>query len=66
MNTIKQADFITSIADALQFISYYHGEDFIKAAQNIGITLTYENSEDFKKTLTTSRDGTKRYIGLMK
>ena len=31
MNTIKQADIITSVADALQFISYYHGEDFVRA-----------------------------------
>jgi len=31
MNTIKQADLITSVADALQFISYYHGEDFVRA-----------------------------------
>ena len=31
MTTIKQDDFIQSIADALQFISYYHPEDFIKA-----------------------------------
>ncbi len=31
MTTIKQMDFIESIADALQFISYYHPEDFIKA-----------------------------------
>ncbi len=34
MTTIKQADFITSIADALQFISYYHGEDFVRAMTN--------------------------------
>ncbi len=27
----KQNDLIKSIADALQFISYYHGEDFIRA-----------------------------------
>ncbi len=27
----KQNDLIYSIADALQFISYYHGEDFIRA-----------------------------------
>ena len=40
MNTIKQADFITSIADALQFISYYHGEDFIKA-----VTKAWEKEE---------------------
>jgi len=31
MTTIKQEDFIQSIADALQFISYYHPVDFIKA-----------------------------------
>lgn len=30
-NIIKQADFIQSIADSLQFISYYHPEDFVKA-----------------------------------
>ena len=28
---IKQADFIESIADSLQFISYYHPKDFIQA-----------------------------------
>lgn len=28
---IKQNDFIESIADSLQFISYYHPQDFIKA-----------------------------------
>lgn len=31
MRVIKEEDFITSIADALQFISYYHPLDFIKA-----------------------------------
>ena len=31
MTLIKQNDLITSVADALQFISYYHGEDFIRA-----------------------------------
>lgn len=31
MNTIKESDFIASIADALQFISYYHPIDFIQA-----------------------------------
>jgi len=29
MATIKQSDFIQSIADALQYISYFHPEDFI-------------------------------------
>lgn len=31
MTTIKQADFIQSIADALQYISYYHPTDYIQA-----------------------------------
>ncbi len=31
MTTIRQDDFISSIADALQFISYYHPKDFITA-----------------------------------
>ena len=31
MNLIKQEDFIASIADALQYISYYHPADFIHA-----------------------------------
>lgn len=31
MNTIKQEDFIASVADAFQFISYYHPVDYIKA-----------------------------------
>jgi fumarate hydratase class I len=29
MATIKQSDFIQSVADALQYISYYHPEDYI-------------------------------------
>jgi fumarate hydratase class I len=31
MNTIRQQDFISSIADALQFISYYHPQDYVRA-----------------------------------
>ncbi|MDP1940274.1 MAG: fumarate hydratase, partial [Gallionella sp.] len=31
MTVIRQQDFIDSIADALQFISYYHPADFIHA-----------------------------------
>ena len=31
MATIRQDDFITSVADALQFISYYHPQDYIDA-----------------------------------
>ncbi|MEE9310269.1 MAG: fumarate hydratase, partial [Cocleimonas sp.] len=31
MTIIKQNDLIKSVQDALQYISYYHGEDFIRA-----------------------------------
>ncbi len=31
MTTIRKADFIQSVADALQYISYYHPQDFIDA-----------------------------------
>src|SRR5205085_12261652 len=31
MTTIKQGDLVQSIADALQFISYYHPKDYIQA-----------------------------------
>ncbi len=31
LTTIKQEDFIQSIADALQYISYYHPADYIHA-----------------------------------
>ena len=31
MSSINQTDFITSIADACQYISYYHSRDFIQA-----------------------------------
>jgi len=31
MSIIKQDDLIDSVADALQFISYYHPQDFVDA-----------------------------------
>ncbi len=40
MTTIKQNDLIDSVADALQFISYYHPLDFIKAVHE-----AYEKEE---------------------
>ncbi|RFA25860.1 fumarate hydratase [Alkalilimnicola ehrlichii] len=40
MTTIRQDDFIQSIADALQYISYYHPTDFVKA-----VTEAYEREE---------------------
>ena len=40
MTVIKQDDFIQSIADALQYISYYHPVDYIKA-----LTRAWEREE---------------------
>jgi fumarate hydratase class I len=40
MTTIRQSDFIASIADALQFISYYHPADFVRS-----LTAAYEAEE---------------------
>jgi fumarate hydratase, class I len=40
MSLIKPSDFIQSIADALQFISYYHPEDYIRA-----LAVAYEREE---------------------
>ncbi|EDP99170.1 fumarate hydratase, class I, anaerobic, putative [Shewanella benthica KT99] len=37
---IKQADLIESIADSLQYISYYHPKDFVDA-----MTQAYEREE---------------------
>ncbi|MFZ5502875.1 MAG: fumarate hydratase [Pseudomonadota bacterium] len=56
MTTIKQQDFINSIADALQFISYYHPADYIKA---LGAAYKREESPAAKdamaQILTNSR-----------
>lgn len=40
MTTIRQEDFIQSIADAFQYISYYHPVDYIKA-----LAAAYEREE---------------------
>lgn len=40
MSTIKQDDFIASVEDALQFISYYHPIDFVQA-----VHAAYEKEE---------------------
>lgn len=56
MTTIRQEDFITSIADALQYISYYHPVDYIKA---LGEAYKQEESPAAKdaiaQILTNSR-----------
>src|SRR6185436_21118106 len=40
MATIKQEDFIQSVADALQYISYYHPVDYIR-----NLSAAYEREE---------------------
>src|SRR3989338_2942841 len=56
MTTIRQQDFIDSVADALQFISYYHPEDYIQA---LGAAYQAEQSPAAKdamaQILTNSR-----------
>ncbi len=56
MTIIKQADFIQSIADALQYISYYHPADYIQA---LGDAYKLEQSPAAKdaiaQILTNSR-----------
>ncbi len=56
MATIKAEDFIASIADAFQYISYYHPKDFVQA-----MTAAYEKEESpaakdaMKQILVNSR-----------
>jgi fumarate hydratase, class I len=56
MATIRQDDFIQSVADALQFISYYHPQDYIEA---LGEAYAAEQSPAAKdaiaQILTNSR-----------
>jgi len=56
MTVIKEADLIESVADALQFISYYHPMDYIRA---LGVAYEAEKSPAAKdaiaQILTNSR-----------
>jgi len=49
MTQIKQADFIQSVADALQYISYYHPVDYIK---NLAAAWEREQSPAAKDAIT--------------
>ena len=40
MTTIRKADLIQSVADALQFISYYHPADYIAALGDATTVVT--------------------------
>ncbi|MDP1592963.1 MAG: fumarate hydratase [Gallionella sp.] len=56
MTTIRQQDFIDSIADALQFISYYHPADFIHALADAYRTEQSPAAKDaMAQILTNSR-----------
>jgi fumarate hydratase class I len=46
MNIIKEQDFIHSIADALQFISYYHPTDFIQAMHKAYLAEESQSAKD--------------------
>ena len=46
MTTIRQEDFITSVADALQYISYYHPVDFIQAVHEAYLREESEAAKD--------------------
>ena len=56
MVTIREEDLIDSVADALQFISYYHPMDYIRA---LGVAYEAEQGpaakDAFAKILTNSR-----------
>ncbi len=56
MTVIRQQDFIDSIADALQFISYYHPADFIRALAEAHRTEQSPAAKDaMAQILTNSR-----------
>ncbi len=46
MTTIKQDDFILSIADSLQYISYYHSTDFVQAMHQAYIKEASESAKN--------------------
>ena len=46
MTVIRQQDFIDSIEDALQFISYYHPLDYVKAVEKAYLKEEIQASKD--------------------
>ncbi len=56
MTTIRQEDFIASVADALQFISYYHPHDYIDAlGEAYGAEQSPAAKDAIAQILTNSR-----------
>lgn len=48
MTIIRQEDFVQSVADALQFISYYHPADYVRA---LGAAYEREESEEARDAI---------------
>ena len=46
MTTIRAADFVSSVADSLQFISYYHPIDFVQAMHRAYVNEKSEAARD--------------------
>ena len=56
MTVIKQQDVVQSIADALQYISYYHPTDFIRAyARGLGARRVSCGKAALTQVLVNSR-----------
>ena len=56
MAVIKQDDFVQSITDALQYISYYHPKDFIEAVHQAYLMEESQSAKDaMAQILTNSR-----------
>ena len=49
MTTIRKQDFVDSISDALQYISYYHSPDFVEAMHQAYLR---EQSETAKNAIS--------------
>ena len=69
MSTIKQDDLIDSVADALQFISYYHPQDFVNALHKAYLREESQAAKDaMAQILINSRmcaEGRRRYVKIL-
>jgi fumarase (EC 4.2.1.2) len=58
---IKQKQVIQSVANALQYISYYHAPDFIKAMANAHEKETHQSAKNaIAQILINSKNGRSR------
>lgn len=63
MPTIRQDDLIDSVADALQFISYYHPKDFIDAVHQAYLREESKATKFSACAATHSRAATATFTG---